>query len=67
MKPTTSRPPDVLPPEDGADDDPLYQSALKIERDDRLASEMAEWEEATLADGLDKKTVAARRSLGARN
>ncbi len=32
----------ALPPESG-DDDPLYLAALEVERDARLASEMAEW------------------------
>lgn len=41
----------ALPPA-GADDDPLYQAALAVEKDERLAAEMAEWEEATIADGL---------------
>ena len=36
----------------GEDDDPLYQAALAVERDETLASELAEWEEATLGDGL---------------
>jgi metal-responsive CopG/Arc/MetJ family transcriptional regulator len=44
---------EALPPEDIADDDPLYQAALAVEQDERLAAEMAEWEEATVADGLD--------------
>jgi hypothetical protein len=44
---------EALPAEDVADDDPLYQTALAVEKDDRLTSEMAEWEEATSADGLD--------------
>ena len=44
---------EALPPEEVADDDPLYQAALAVEQDDRLTSEMAEWEEATIADGLD--------------
>ncbi len=44
---------EALPPEDIADDDPLYQTALAVENDDRLTSEMAEWEEATITDGLD--------------
>jgi hypothetical protein len=42
-----------LPPEDIADDDPLYQAALAVEKDERLTSEMAEWEEATVTDGLE--------------
>jgi hypothetical protein len=33
----------ALPP-DQADYDPLYQAALAVERDTRLASEMEEWE-----------------------
>jgi hypothetical protein len=44
---------EALPPEEVADDDPLYQAALDVERDERLASEMAEWEEAALADGIN--------------
>ncbi len=44
---------EALPPEEIADDDPLYQAALAVETDDRLTSEMVEWEEATVADGLD--------------
>jgi len=39
-------------PTDGSGEDPLYQVALAVERDDKLADEMAEWETATLADGL---------------
>jgi hypothetical protein len=42
----------ALPPEDAGDSDPLYQAALALERDDALAAEMAEWEGATLDDGL---------------
>ena len=41
----------ALPPED-RDDDPLYQAALAVEEDETLADEMAEWEAATIADGL---------------
>jgi hypothetical protein len=41
----------ALPPVQG-DDDPLYQAALAVERDARLAGEMAEWEVATVGDGL---------------
>ena len=44
---------EALPAEAVADDDPLYQTALAVEKDDPLTSEMAEWEEATIADGLD--------------
>jgi len=33
--------------------DPLYSAALAVGQDGRLAAEMAEWEEAALADGLD--------------
>lgn len=43
---------EALPPEEVSDDDPLYQAALAVERDERLASEMAEWEEATIGDGI---------------
>ena len=41
---------DALAPE-GGENDPLYQAALEVERDDRLAGEMAEWD-AAVADGL---------------
>jgi hypothetical protein len=44
---------EALPPDAVADDDPLYQAALAVEKDERLAAEMAEWEEATLGDGID--------------
>jgi metal-responsive CopG/Arc/MetJ family transcriptional regulator len=44
---------DALPAEEVADDDPLYRTALAVEQDERLTSEMAEWEEATSADGFD--------------
>jgi hypothetical protein len=44
---------------EGSDDDPLYQAALAVEQDEELAAEMAEWEEATIGDGIvddfDKK------------
>ncbi|HKM64977.1 MAG TPA: hypothetical protein VJY39_21065 [Acidisphaera sp.] len=40
----------ALPP-DGDDDDPLYQAALDVERDERLAAEMADWD-AVVGDGL---------------
>ena len=42
---------EALPPEDG-DDDPLYQAALAVEKEGELAAEMAEWEVATVGDGL---------------
>lgn len=44
---------DALPSEEVADDDPLYQAALAVEKDEQLAAEMAEWEQATISDGLD--------------
>jgi hypothetical protein len=34
------------------DDDPLYQATLAVARDVHLADEMAEWEAATVGDGL---------------
>jgi hypothetical protein len=43
---------DALPPEDGIADGPLYQAALAVEQDHALLAEMAEWEVATLEDGL---------------
>lgn len=43
---------EALPPEDGGDDDPLYQAALAVEKEHELANEMAEWEAATIEDGL---------------
>jgi metal-responsive CopG/Arc/MetJ family transcriptional regulator len=43
---------EALPPEDGSDADPLYQAALAVERDEALASEMAEWETVTIGDGV---------------
>ena len=42
---------EALPPEDG-DDDLLYQAALAVEKEEVLAAEMAEWETATIEDGL---------------
>jgi hypothetical protein len=36
-------------------DDVLYEAALAVERDKALAAEMAEWEEATVADGLEPR------------
>jgi metal-responsive CopG/Arc/MetJ family transcriptional regulator len=43
---------EALPPEDGSDADPLYQAALAVERDEALASEMAEWETVPIGDGV---------------
>lgn len=43
---------EALPP-DNADDDPLYRAALLVESDEALNAEMADWEDATRADGLD--------------
>ena len=42
----------ALPLQETDDDDPLYQAALAVEADARLAAEMEEWEEAALGDGL---------------
>jgi hypothetical protein len=38
-------------PADEGDNDPLYRTALDVERDERLAGEMAEWDGA-MGDGL---------------
>jgi hypothetical protein len=43
----------ALPPEDGGEDDPLYQAALAVEEEHALAAEMAEWEIATIDDGIE--------------
>ncbi len=45
----------ALPPAEADDDDPLYQAALAIEQDERLAAEMAQWEDATIGDGIITK------------
>ena len=47
----------ALPPDEG-DDDPLYQAALAVERDERLIAEMAEWD-STAGDGLAPEPPAA--------
>jgi hypothetical protein len=52
---------DALPPEDGGDDDPLYQAALAVEQDHELAAEMAEWEVATINDGLGNRDPPKKR------
>jgi hypothetical protein len=36
-------------------DDALYNTALAVERDEALTAEMAEWAEATVADGLEPR------------
>jgi hypothetical protein len=43
---------EALPPEDGGADDPLYQTALAVEKDEKLSAEMDEWETATIEDGV---------------
>jgi hypothetical protein len=43
---------EALPAEDGGDEGPLFQAALAVERDERLAPDMAKWEVATVDDGL---------------
>jgi predicted transcriptional regulator len=40
-----------LPPVDG-DNDPLFLAALAVEQETGLGNEMAEWETATIGDGL---------------
>lgn len=42
----------ALPPDEVSDSDPLYQAALAVEQDEALSAEMAEWETATIDDGL---------------
>lgn len=49
----------ALAPE-GGEDDPLYQAALEVEQDERLAAEMAEWD-GTVADGLEAGVSKAQR------
>jgi hypothetical protein len=45
-------------PKEVADDDPLYQAALAVEKNEQLASEMTEWEEAAVADGIaNRETI----------
>lgn len=43
---------EALPPDDAGDDDQLYRAALAVEHDESLATEMSEWEAATIGDGL---------------
>jgi hypothetical protein len=42
----------ALPANDGGENDPLYHAAVTVENDERLNAEMAEWETATINDGL---------------
>ena len=42
----------ALPPDEVSDRDPLYRAALAAEQDETLSAEMAEWEAATINDGL---------------
>lgn len=44
----------ALPPADGGEGDPLYQAALAVEQDRRLADEMAEWK--MVSAGLGEPT-----------
>ena len=46
--------------QEGSEDDPLYRTALEVERDERLTVEMGEWD-GTVADGLEAETFTARR------
>jgi hypothetical protein len=46
----------ALPPDEVTDSDPLYRVALAVERDEALAAETAEWETATIADGLPSES-----------
>jgi hypothetical protein len=46
----------VSPPDALSGSDPLYQAALAMERDEALAAEMAEWETATINDGLPSES-----------
>ena len=43
---------EALPAAEVSDSDPLYQAALAVEKDEALAAEMAEWEQAMLGDGV---------------
>ncbi len=42
-------------PQDKGEDDPLYQAALAVEQDKRLAAEMAKWD-TTAGDGQVSET-----------
>lgn len=47
-------------PADEGEDGPLYRAALDVERDERLAAEMAEWD-AAVGDGLTPGASTAPR------
>ena len=51
----------ALPSVEG-DEDPLYRAALDVARDSTLEAEMAEWETATLGDGLHGGDALDRRA-----
>jgi len=46
----------ALPPDEVSYSDPLYRAALAVERDEALAAEMAEWETATIDNGLPSES-----------
>jgi hypothetical protein len=46
----------ALPPDEVSDSDPLYRAAVAVEQDEALAAEMAEWETATIDDGLPSES-----------
>jgi hypothetical protein len=50
----------ALVPE-GGEDDPLFQAAVAVERDEGLAAEMAEWD-GTVSDGLGSEGPAVRQA-----
>jgi hypothetical protein len=53
---------EALPPQDNViGDAPLHEAALAVEKEQALAAEMAEWEAATIGDGLDDGDSAKRR------
>ncbi len=47
----------ALPPADGSENDPLYQAALAVERDTRLAAEMGEWKMLSIGERDSGDTV----------
>jgi hypothetical protein len=49
-------------PRANGEDDPLYRSALEVEQNAQLNTEMAEWESATADDGLREAEAPPRRS-----